>query len=142
MFISRLWVTEINKLDKINARLYFLMIRRPPRSTLFPYATLFRSPRSVMVISMSVSMSPSCGSKVASFRKSPTIPHMALPLPKSDLSFDSNANIVTSHAQPMGNYFSQQLKKESQEETTRGSIWPASRTAYDGAQCQQTNTGV
>src|SRR3712207_7383014 len=23
----------------------FLMIRRPPRSTLFPYATLFRSPR-------------------------------------------------------------------------------------------------
>src|SRR3712207_8650273 len=24
-------------------RLYFLMIRRPPRSTLFPYTTLFRS---------------------------------------------------------------------------------------------------
>src|SRR5438105_12911911 len=24
--------------------LYFLMIRRPPRSTLFPYTTLFRSP--------------------------------------------------------------------------------------------------
>src|SRR5687767_15407173 len=23
---------------------YFLMIRRPPRSTLFPYTTLFRSP--------------------------------------------------------------------------------------------------
>src|SRR4029434_11307642 len=26
--------------------LFFLMIRRPPRSTLFPYTTLFRSPRS------------------------------------------------------------------------------------------------
>src|SRR3712207_8136892 len=26
---------------------FFLMIRRPPRSTLFPYTTLFRSPRSV-----------------------------------------------------------------------------------------------
>src|SRR5438477_7805709 len=26
------------------ARLFFLMIRRPPRSTLFPYTTLFRSP--------------------------------------------------------------------------------------------------
>src|SRR5258708_26815132 len=26
--------------------LFFLMIRRPPRSTLFPYTTLFRSPMS------------------------------------------------------------------------------------------------
>src|ERR1044071_7059812 len=26
------------------ARRFFLMIRRPPRSTLFPYTTLFRSP--------------------------------------------------------------------------------------------------
>src|SRR3712207_7774679 len=26
---------------------FFLMIRRPPRSTLFPYTTLFRSPASV-----------------------------------------------------------------------------------------------
>src|SRR2546428_5245599 len=27
---------------------FFLMIRRPPRSTLFPYTTLFRSPREVL----------------------------------------------------------------------------------------------
>src|SRR6476646_3735136 len=27
-----------------DANLFFLMIRRPPRSTLFPYMTLFRSP--------------------------------------------------------------------------------------------------
>src|SRR3712207_9397886 len=26
-----------------NIRVFFLMIRRPPRSTLFPYTTLFRS---------------------------------------------------------------------------------------------------
>src|SRR5256885_14670060 len=26
---------------------FFLMIRRPPRSTLFPYTTLFRSPKEV-----------------------------------------------------------------------------------------------
>src|SRR2546430_13744832 len=26
---------------------FFLMIRRPPRSTLFPYTTLFRSPKAV-----------------------------------------------------------------------------------------------
>src|SRR6476620_12070767 len=28
---------------------FFLMIRRPPRSTLFPYTTLFRSPRRLRV---------------------------------------------------------------------------------------------
>src|ERR1035441_2617707 len=27
------------------SRFFFLMIRRPPRSTLFPYTTLFRSPQ-------------------------------------------------------------------------------------------------
>src|ERR1039457_7713024 len=27
------------------AIIFFLMIRRPPRSTLFPYTTLFRSPK-------------------------------------------------------------------------------------------------
>src|SRR3712207_9516324 len=30
-------------------RFFFLMIRRPPRSTLFPYTTLFRSERLVVV---------------------------------------------------------------------------------------------
>src|SRR5437588_7632837 len=34
------------------------MIRRPPRSTLFPYTTLFRSPRSYSII-------PSCGIQAA-----------------------------------------------------------------------------
>src|SRR2546428_141331 len=29
---------------------FFLMIRRPPRSTLFPYSTLFRSGLGIMVI--------------------------------------------------------------------------------------------
>src|SRR5256885_5832055 len=30
--------------DKAKLLSFFLMIRRPPRSTLFPYTTLFRSP--------------------------------------------------------------------------------------------------
>src|SRR5258708_20571520 len=30
--------------------IFFLMIRRPPRSTLFPYTTLFRSARAVPVV--------------------------------------------------------------------------------------------
>src|SRR5258708_36346686 len=29
--------------DRVCSRFFFLMIRRPPRSTLFPYTTLFRS---------------------------------------------------------------------------------------------------
>src|SRR2546430_5862440 len=39
---------------------FFLMIRRPPRSTLFPYTTLFRSPVSftVAVIPVAVSRGP------------------------------------------------------------------------------------
>src|SRR2546422_5266922 len=32
-----------------NIFFFFLMIRRPPRSTLFPYTTLFRSPKVVWV---------------------------------------------------------------------------------------------
>src|SRR5256885_9148197 len=38
---------------------FFLMIRRPPRSTLFPYTTLFRSACGSM---MSMSLRPMCGS--------------------------------------------------------------------------------
>src|ERR1022692_2560831 len=30
-------------IEALKARYFFLMIRRPPRSTLFPYTTLFRS---------------------------------------------------------------------------------------------------
>src|SRR3712207_7926560 len=33
---------------------FFLMIRRPPRSTLFPYTTLFRSPLTAMKLAQSI----------------------------------------------------------------------------------------
>src|ERR1035441_444658 len=35
--------SELQSLRQLLCRLFFLMIRRPPRSTLFPYTTLFRS---------------------------------------------------------------------------------------------------
>src|SRR2546423_525744 len=39
--------TTVNRdSDSTTASVFFLMIRRPPRSTLFPYTTLFRSPQS------------------------------------------------------------------------------------------------
>src|SRR5256886_16255071 len=34
----------VNDQDTYYLGFFFLMIRRPPRSTLFPYTTLFRSP--------------------------------------------------------------------------------------------------
>ena len=40
------WVDEIESDDgggEFDVCFFFLMIRRPPRSTLFPYTTLFRS---------------------------------------------------------------------------------------------------
>src|SRR5690349_25134134 len=36
---------------------FFLMIRRPPRSTLFPYTTLFRSARNVAMASTDIAFS-------------------------------------------------------------------------------------
>src|ERR1051325_11799940 len=36
--------------ERSYSRLFFLMIRRPPRSTLFPYTTLFRSFRKIAVV--------------------------------------------------------------------------------------------
>src|SRR6202012_6279191 len=36
-----------SRLSDAQRRFFFLMIRRPPRSTLFPYTTLFRSDRIV-----------------------------------------------------------------------------------------------
>src|SRR5229473_5622215 len=35
-------------------RIFFLMIRRPPRSTLFPYTTLFRNTNTCQILSMSI----------------------------------------------------------------------------------------
>src|SRR6476620_10175616 len=37
--VSPSWTNEVNSYAW---KLFFLMLRRPPRSTLFPYATLFR----------------------------------------------------------------------------------------------------
>src|SRR5689334_24096748 len=43
MFISRTFFL-VHPLISLFFLFFFLMIRRPPRSTLFPYTTLFRSP--------------------------------------------------------------------------------------------------
>src|SRR5947207_13176775 len=37
------WIVAVSDLQHVALLFLFLMIRRPPRSTLFPYTTLFRS---------------------------------------------------------------------------------------------------
>src|SRR6266704_3994730 len=39
-----MFVSMLSPLTHLYLFFFFLMIRRPPRSTLFPYTTLFRSP--------------------------------------------------------------------------------------------------
>src|SRR6266545_118510 len=39
-----MWLNGL--VESVSLSFFFLMIRRPPRSTLFPYTTLFRSPAS------------------------------------------------------------------------------------------------
>src|SRR5438093_2012353 len=51
---------------------FFLMIRRPPRSTLFPYTTLFRSCRSTACSAVSTSITLPCTRTARSDAASPT----------------------------------------------------------------------
>src|SRR3990167_5546146 len=60
--------SELQSQSNPVCRPFFLMIRRPPRSTLFPYTTLFRSPGSAVVSPApgSAVVSPAPGSAVVS----------------------------------------------------------------------------
>src|SRR6266487_1959079 len=56
---------------------FFLMIRRPPRSTLFPYTTLFRS-RSISSRKLSASRRYSSRSQANGCNDRPTMPDQAI----------------------------------------------------------------
>ena len=43
--VAGMCVFAVQVVDRVHGFVFFLMIRRPPRSTLFPYTTLFRSPQ-------------------------------------------------------------------------------------------------
>src|SRR5579859_8227309 len=45
MVVGYLAIAALRAVSHSSFFFFFLMIRRPPRSTLFPYTTLFRSPR-------------------------------------------------------------------------------------------------
>src|SRR3712207_8310374 len=65
---------------------FFLMIRRPPRSTLFPYTTLFRSPtrclsipRTIIVVALGTSNSTPSRGETATGCENPTCKFMLRP---------------------------------------------------------------
>src|SRR2546422_7301610 len=58
------------------------MIRRPPRSTLFPYTTLFRSPSRMRRISVS-SLNRSAGLSWIHYHRKPTATPSRIPGPPS-----------------------------------------------------------
>src|SRR5437867_11316813 len=49
---SRLALSLISFVSRCLPLLFFLMIRRPPRSTLFPYTTLFRSGMALLILAL------------------------------------------------------------------------------------------
>src|SRR2546430_10300814 len=68
-------------------RFFFLMIRRPPRSTLFPYTTLFRSPPSA----------PGCSRPAAAVRSVPVAGRSKRAAPRSEehtSELQSQSNLV------------------------------------------------
>src|SRR2546430_10469169 len=70
---------------------FFLMIRRPPRSTLFPYTTLFRSQLQSPIVEMSEHPS-----------QSPVLPVPALsgmPLDRAHLERSEEPRLNSSHSQ-------------------------------------------
>src|ERR1039457_5239100 len=53
--------SELQSPCNLVCRLFFLMIRRPPRSTLFPYTTLFRSILFFIMVLLTASSPSLCG---------------------------------------------------------------------------------
>src|SRR5438270_4085434 len=72
---------------------FFLMIRRPPRSTLFPYTTLFRSSRSRFTATPPIG-SPPCGSQSRSCSTATSIRFTPTRSEEHTSELQSQSNIV------------------------------------------------
>src|SRR5438094_4961271 len=60
--------------DTSFSSLFFLLIRRPPRSTLFPYTTLFRSRMPTLVVLMGLSALPEITARLLAHGADPDTP--------------------------------------------------------------------
>src|SRR5690349_25175427 len=91
---------------------FFLMLRRPPRSTLFPYTTLFRSKNETILLSRP--------HKLLKFPALPTFPHILVSL-FTHFSFfcmkkdRKSTRLNSSHVEISYAVFCLKKKKEEQE---------------------------
>src|SRR3712207_9324109 len=72
--------------------IFFLMIRRPPRSTLFPYTTLFRSEAHAAVVA------DVPGQRIQPADQRPVGVHLAAARPQEDAGDRKSTRLNSSHA--------------------------------------------
>src|SRR3712207_7708959 len=75
------------------------MIRRPPRSTLFPYTTLFRSPRAGSVNAAAATAPAVCAVPVMKRRRVTVSPSKAPGIPRPAVYLDFRSEEHTSELQ-------------------------------------------
>src|SRR3712207_7065163 len=78
---------------------FFLMIRRPPRSTLFPYTTLFRSPQGIRRCPTAVSNVDNCSRRSATAIAGPLRRLLDLIIPRSRVRVPPRSEEHTSELQ-------------------------------------------
>src|SRR5436190_5047429 len=78
--------------------LFFLMLRRPPRSTLFPYTTLFRSNRSRTVLRYSREVRRRSGSGPAAFGSAAAAPPVPVTPPNAAGRSEEHTSELQSHS--------------------------------------------
>src|SRR5260370_27579285 len=115
MGLAHFW-TECGSLNLLNI-FFFLMIRRPPRSTLFPYTTLFRSPRA------DVGAPPT-----PARRKTPLARRRPQPAPAPQLGQDRQPPLATVHREMHGSRADRRAGATDRAPTPR---WPQ-RSGHEG----------
>src|SRR2546427_6185519 len=94
---------------------FFLMIRRPPRSTLFPYTTLFRSPR-VFRVGIEIDVVLVAGQHLAEAahpdERADVVAHVFLELRAESLGDRKSTRLNSSHSQISYAVFCLKKKKE------------------------------
>src|SRR5439155_22286991 len=74
--------------------IFFLLVRRPPRSTLFPYTTLFRSPADIPIIAVGSAASHRLAAQVVA---AGAADYFALPDDRDDLRDRKSTRLNSSH---------------------------------------------
>src|SRR5205085_12650202 len=98
---------------------FFLMIRRPPRSTLFPYTTLFRSPALAPTSRVRSAQAPACqrAPKKSRLPRGSRLGKNQGPLPAGSRDRKST-RLNSSHSQISYAVFCLKKKKTKTEKTT------------------------